>query len=907
MRKLVSFLFLFATFSANAQNFTPGNIVVARVGDGNVVLSSGKATPVFLDEYTQTGIFVRTLALPTAASGSNKSLTGNGSSPLEAALAASADGRYLTIAGYDAAPNLAGGTAVGGITSGGAGIDNSSPITINRVVALIDYAGNINTQTALTDAFDKANIRSAVTNNGTDIWVCGAVYSSATASAGVRYTTLNATTSTKISSSFDNERAIQIANNQLFVTGGAGSYKTVNTLGNGLPATASQTATNLSGMPSGSQTSPIAFVFFDMDPSIPGPDLLYVCDNVSPDDGNQGLKKYSFDGTTWTNRGRLSNKCDGVTGYIGCDGKVVLFITADVTTSSYDANNKIYKLIDNSTYNANITGDGAAISSIATMIVDIPGANKAFRGIQMAPGPGLTITSTTSISSGNYNKITIKSGTNVTLAGNIAISDKLVVETGATLDCGNYTISSITNTAGYFELQSGATLKIGSANGITATAASGNIQTCLRRFNSGGFYEYNSTVAQNTGDGLPAIILGNLTLNNSANITLSSSTKISGTINFNAGRLSTSAGSLVTVTSSTQYNKYPTSYSQTAEEASFIDGPAKFESISTTYQIIPIGKGNHFAPIGITPFNNTLKTYNAEYFSTTPTDYLNIIGGLDHISKLEYWDIGCSATNNPDMDAKITLYWSLNSTVGHNGDDANALPDLRIAHYINTGTGTKWQIDGAGSLGFNTTGNISYGKISANDNATHFSPFTLASSTYRNLLPIELLKFTAVASNNEVQLKWQTTNEVDMDYFTIEHSQDGQNFTSVKNKSALNKTVINDYTIIDGNPFQGLSFYRLAMVGKNGKKDYSAVEKVWLGDKGKMSLYPNPVKDFIYVKLPSANGILSLTDPTGKLLRTFKVDNDLMWLDIQNLAAGTYYVLYEDVGGKMNLKFVKLP
>jgi hypothetical protein len=344
---------------------------------------------------------------------------------------------------------------------------------------------------------------------------------------------------------------------------------------------------------------------------------------------------------------------------------------------------------------------------------------------------------------------------------------------------------------------------------------------------------------------------------------------------------------------------------QTAEETSFIDGPAKFESNLNTSQFIPIGKGGHFAPVSITPYNNTLKIYNAEYFPTTPVDYFNVIGGLDHISKMEYWDIACSVTTNPNLDAKITLYWSPYSIVGHNGDDANALPDLRIAHYENNGSGVKWQMDGAGASGFTTTGTISYGKILANDYATHFSPFTLASSSYRNLLPIELLKFTALQINNKVQLQWKTTSEVDMDYFMVERSQDGQIFTAIKNLPATNKVGINNYIIVDENPFQGVGFYRLAMIGKNGKRDYSAIEKIWMGKKGEISLYPNPAKDFIQIKLSFADGFLSLTDPTGKLLKTIKVDNNVMRMDVQNLAAGTYYILYEGLVGKMNLKFVK--
>ncbi len=92
---------------AQAAGFTAGNIVVARLGDGGGALS-GAAAPVFLDEYTPAGALVQTIPLPTGVAGANRRLTMSGSAASEGALALSADGRYLTLAGYDADPGTAG-------------------------------------------------------------------------------------------------------------------------------------------------------------------------------------------------------------------------------------------------------------------------------------------------------------------------------------------------------------------------------------------------------------------------------------------------------------------------------------------------------------------------------------------------------------------------------------------------------------------------------------------------------------------------------------------------------------------------------------------------------------------------------------------------------------------------------
>ena len=53
--------------------FTPGNIVIYRVGDGtSSLVNTGNA--VFLDEYTPSGTLVQSIALPTADSGTNQTL-----------------------------------------------------------------------------------------------------------------------------------------------------------------------------------------------------------------------------------------------------------------------------------------------------------------------------------------------------------------------------------------------------------------------------------------------------------------------------------------------------------------------------------------------------------------------------------------------------------------------------------------------------------------------------------------------------------------------------------------------------------------------------------------------------------------------------------------------------------------
>ena len=52
-----------ASLGAAAAAFTPGNVVVYRVGDGSgSLVNTGNA--VFLDEYTTSGTLVQSIAMP---------------------------------------------------------------------------------------------------------------------------------------------------------------------------------------------------------------------------------------------------------------------------------------------------------------------------------------------------------------------------------------------------------------------------------------------------------------------------------------------------------------------------------------------------------------------------------------------------------------------------------------------------------------------------------------------------------------------------------------------------------------------------------------------------------------------------------------------------------------------------
>lgn len=339
---------LLATTEAAAQTaFTPGNYVVARVGDGTAALSA-VATATFLLEYTPTGTLVRTLALPTADAGTTLALTETGSSSTDASLTRSADGRYLILPGY----NAAAGTAALAATTSAA---------TNRIIGRIAADGTINTTTRINDAFSGGNIRGAASANGSSFYAVGST-------SGVIYAPLgNAGASTTISTGTPtNNRSVNIFGGNLYISSASAGTYGVLQVGTGLPTTTSQALTLLPGFPTASGPSPYSFFFADLSTAVAGVDVVYVADDAA------GIQKWSLVSGTWVQNGIIGPATAAVRGITGSVSATGVSLMATSAAS-------LYAVTDNAGYNA-----APSVTTLPTALATA-GTNMAFRSIAPAP------------------------------------------------------------------------------------------------------------------------------------------------------------------------------------------------------------------------------------------------------------------------------------------------------------------------------------------------------------------------------------------------------------------------------------------------------------------------------------------------------------------------------------------
>lgn len=332
-----------AIAAAVSAQITPGTLVVTRVGDGSVSLTSA-AAPVFLDAFDRfTPLQIapsQTIAMPIAAGGGNLALTNSGSASSEGGLSQSADGRYLVLVGYNAAP-------------GTPSVVGTASATVQRVVGRVALDGTVDTTTGITDGYSGNNVRGACSDDGSRFWTAG---TAGGVLGGVRHVTFGGSTSVQVSNPPTNTRRVAIFDGQLYVGTQSSPYVGVSTVGTGLPTTLS-TTTLLNGFTTPTGNNQFDFWFADAH-------TVYVADERAAG----GIQKWVESSGTWVLTYTLNPSgvgCRGLSGVRDQNATSLYAITTD---------NRLVWVDD--------AGPGSVFTTLAT-----GNTNTVFRGVQFVRTP----------------------------------------------------------------------------------------------------------------------------------------------------------------------------------------------------------------------------------------------------------------------------------------------------------------------------------------------------------------------------------------------------------------------------------------------------------------------------------------------------------------------------------------
>ncbi|MFY0643494.1 MAG: T9SS type A sorting domain-containing protein [Bacteroidia bacterium] len=342
---------------------------------------------------------------------------------------------------------------------------------------------------------------------------------------------------------------------------------------------------------------------------------------------------------------------------------------------------------------------------------------------------------------------------------------------------------------------------------------------------------------------------------------------------------------------------------------SHVDG-AVSKSGNTAFDF-PIGNANNLQPLAISApsasndqFMAFYREQDASSFGYSTQQWDSNCGGsplLVDISENEFWFLD---RLNGSAAVEVTLYYDDASGV-------NTPTELLVTRW----DGSEWESMGNGGV----TGNSNDGTVVTGTGCgspgsagaiSVFGPFTIG-GTSNTAVPVELISFEVYRlEGNQALLEWVTASELNNNYFEIEHSLNGVDFTAIGVLNGAGTTFdIQHYSFVDATPSIGMNYYRVRQVDYNGDYSYTPIRTIEFSSLyGGIRAYPIPTSDFINIDLSAVKytgGLIEiqLFSPLGELILNKEImySNKDYKMDLSHLPSGMYLLSV----GQHNLKLIK--
>lgn len=316
---------------------------------------------------------------------------------------------------------------------------------------------------------------------------------------------------------------------------------------------------------------------------------------------------------------------------------------------------------------------------------------------------------------------------------------------------------------------------------------------------------------------------------------------------------------------------------------------------STTYMFAgrPVTTIN-WGSIGTVPTSVTLVYY-------TGVNAPNLVAGKTQMNSY----IAATSTGGTGFNYNMNMNYEP-ALLGNVSSEAN----LKIAMYKTT----VWNFDGASTV--NTTT-----KILNSTTFTGINNWNFTGTDVLNPLPVELLSFTASASDKDVVVRWATASETNCLGYDVERSVDGKSFEQVGFvNGAGNTSRVSDYKLMDESAFAkaGSSelYYRLKQLDKDGSFTYSDVVSVKLDadmELNTITAFPNPFEDGFRISFnapDNAVATIQISDLQGRKVtqKTINAIKGMNAIDMNNLTElemGMYVVTLSVNGESKTVKLIK--
>lgn len=375
------------------------------------------------------------------------------------------------------------------------------------------------------------------------------------------------------------------------------------------------------------------------------------------------------------------------------------------------------------------------------------------------------------------------------------------------------------------------------------------------------------------------------------------------TLTLTSGKIQTGSQTLtVSSTSPGDVSGYTTSNYVNGNLARYVDANGSYDfpvGGASNYELANI---NLVSSSGIsyitTSFISGMPGGDVSHVSVGLPDPTPITGKLD----AGFWTI------TPDAVAAVEYNITLTSR-GHSvgGGQAQWHTILKRANI-----GSEWESEGVHLNGTQTGSGVD-AITAVRSTLTSFSDFLIA---YGNApLPVDWLGVSVAPLHDAMKVKWQTSQEINNDYFDVEHSLDNVNYSTVGRVEGTGiSNVVQDYSFIHRNPLLGVNYYRIKQVDFDGAFDHSKVVAASWGSDMENTLRIEYIftdatqQTAVVCYLPEHQFNVEIFDISGNLIYTAQQTADGYFTTIDfssaELKSGLYIFTVSGVGESVRQKFV---
>jgi len=460
--------------------------------------------------------------------------------------------------------------------------------------------------------------------------------------------------------------------------------------------------------------------------------------------------------------------------------------------------------------------------------------------------------------------------------------------------CGSLHAQQAFTNSGNLQIHSGASVSgagnfTNSSSGVLINNGSlyirGNISNDQSSMAAGTGTLYLSGSSAQSINGAQVFKTFNLATSNAAGITLNN--------NLSVGGLHTYTSGIITTSSTPKYMIYEAGSSYTgSSDTRHINGWVK--KLGNTDFIFPVGNATYERSVALTNLT-AASEFNVKYNPSPTPSHMSVYNPLVLVDSFEYWTINKISGSA----ARVTMNWNTSKVAF----PMFMLSGIRAAYF----DGIFWRQIGGTASGVVATS----GSVTSNSVTVFNTNFVIGSVSW--LLPLKIISFNAEPINDHAKVNWVIGNELNVDHYGLERSDDGFNFYTVSTQSAFNRNGTEFYSYEDHKIFKNIVYYRLKINDRSSQVSYSKIITVSATYASKeLYVVTNPVESSIEIYAGSSvKGAYNytITNAAGQLMQSGTMDIPYNGIHSINLkpvfTPGTYFLWMKNDKNSLQKMIIK--